>query len=63
MAAAQAMQSAEVAPTASQVAACTEARSASAAVMLKWNALRTTGLAALNAKRKAAGEPSIAVPH
>jgi photosystem II stability/assembly factor-like uncharacterized protein len=63
MAAAQAMQSAEVAPTASQVAACTEARSASAAVMLKWNALRTTGLAALNAKRKAAGEPAIAVPH
>ncbi len=38
-AAAMAMQGADVAPTANQVAACTKARAESAAVMLKWKAL------------------------
>ncbi|HEY3935619.1 MAG TPA: hypothetical protein VGL65_13490 [Gemmatimonadales bacterium] len=62
MAAALAMQSAEVAPTASEVAACGQARAESVAVTLRWNALRTTGLAALNAKLKAAGEAAIEAP-
>jgi hypothetical protein len=30
--------------------------------MIRWNALRTTGLAALNAKRSAAGLPAVALP-
>ena len=59
MAAAMAMQSAEVAPTASQIAAVTKARGDAAAVMKRWTALRTTGLAALNAKRKKAGQSAI----
>jgi hypothetical protein len=54
--AAMAMQAAEVAPTAPEVAACTKAQGEFVGVMAKWNVLRTTGLAALNAKRKAAGE-------
>ena len=61
-AAAMAMQSAEVAPTAAQVAACTRAQAGYVAVMAKWNALRTTGLAALNTKRKAAGQPIVSMP-
>jgi photosystem II stability/assembly factor-like uncharacterized protein len=60
--AAMAMQSADVAPTASQIAAVTRARTAGSAVMRRWTALKTTGLAALNAKRKAAGQAAIAVP-
>jgi hypothetical protein len=59
MAAAMAMQAAEVAPTASQIAAVTQARGDAAAVMKRWTALRTTGLAALNAKRKKAGQSAI----
>ncbi len=55
MAAAMAMQGAEVAPTARDVAACDEARTRSDDVMGKWRTLSTTGLAALNAKRTAAG--------
>ena len=56
------MQSAEMAPTASQVDAVTRARAQSAEVLKKWNALKGPGLAALNAKRKAAGQPAIAIP-
>jgi hypothetical protein len=59
MAAAMAMQAAEVAPTASQIAAVTKARGDAAAVMKRWTAVRTTGLAALNAKRKKAGQSAI----
>jgi len=62
LAAAMAMQNAEVAPTANQVAACERARAQAAALMPKWTALRTTGLAALNAKRKAAGQPAVSTP-
>jgi len=54
-----AMQAADVAPTTPQVTACERARSAYVAVMLRWNTLRTTGLATLNARRKAAGEPPL----
>jgi hypothetical protein len=62
MGAAMAMQGADVAPTASQVAACERARKQSAEVMAKWNALRTKGLAELNAKRRAAGQPLVTLP-
>jgi len=53
--AAMAMQGADVAPTAMQVVAGERARAQATAAMARWNTLRTTGLAALNAKRRAAG--------
>jgi len=59
--AAMAMQNADVAPTAVQIAACAAARAQGALVLPQWNALRTTRLAGLNAKRKAAGQPLISV--
>jgi len=60
--AAMSMQAAEVAPTANEVAACAHGRSQLATVMQRWNMLRTTGLSALNAKRKAAGLPAVTLP-
>jgi hypothetical protein len=62
IAAAMAMQGAEVAPTAREVAAVTEARRQSAAVMAQWTKASTVDLAAVNAKRKAAGQPAIELP-
>ncbi|MGE5761900.1 MAG: VPS10 domain-containing protein [Gemmatimonadota bacterium] len=62
LAAAMAMQSADVAPTAGQVAACDSARAQSRAVMSHWGTLKTTGLAGLNVKRRTAGLPAIALP-
>ncbi|HEY5060322.1 MAG TPA: hypothetical protein VII52_02250 [Gemmatimonadaceae bacterium] len=61
LAAAMAMQGADVAPTASQVANAAKARSQEAAAMARWNRLRTSELAALNAKRKTAGETPIVI--
>jgi photosystem II stability/assembly factor-like uncharacterized protein len=61
-AAAMAMQGADVAPTANQVLACTKARAASAAVLAKWRALSTTGLAALNTKLRTSGQPTVKLP-
>ena len=58
-AAAMAMQGADVAPTAIQVAACTAARTQSAQVLPQWTRLKTTALAAFNAKRRAAGQPEL----
>ena len=58
-AAAMAMQGADVTPTASEIAACDHARVQLSEVLPKWNALKTTGLAAFNAKRKAAGETTV----
>ena len=62
IAAAMAMQSAEMAPTASQLEAVTKARAQSAEALKKWNSLKGPGLTALNAKRKAAGQPAITLP-
>ena len=62
LAAAMAMQSADVAPTGREVAACASARRHSAEVIARWTKLKTTDLAALNAKRKAAGQPAIVMP-
>jgi hypothetical protein len=61
MAAAMAMQSADVAPTAKEVAACSNARRDSNTVMAQWTKLKTIDLAGLNAKRKAAGQPAITI--
>jgi hypothetical protein len=62
MAAAMAMQGADVTPTAAEVAACAAARTQAAPVMPKWAALSTSGLAGLNAKRRAAGLPAVSMP-
>jgi len=62
MAAAMAMQGADVAPITGQVAACDRARGQSVEVMARWKVLSTTGLGTLNAKRKAAGQPALALP-
>jgi len=62
LAAAMAMQRAEVAPTAAQITACAKAREQSRMVLPRWAALKTSGLAALNAKRKAAGLSPIELP-
>ncbi|HEV8498675.1 MAG TPA: hypothetical protein VGQ56_17485 [Gemmatimonadaceae bacterium] len=62
IAAAMAMQSADVTPTEGQVAACMRARATATDAMRRWTALRTTELNALNAKRKAAGQPTVALP-
>jgi photosystem II stability/assembly factor-like uncharacterized protein len=53
--AAMAMQGADVAPTAAQVAACGRARAQSTPLMARWTRLKTTGLAVFNATRSAAG--------
>ena len=62
MAAAMALQGADAAPTAREVAACAAARRQAADVMGRWTTLTTIDLAALNAKRKAAGQAAITVP-
>ena len=60
--AAMAMQGADVTPTATEIAACNRARAELTEVTPRWNALKTKGLAALNAKRKAAGETVVTLP-
>ena len=62
LAAAMAMQGADVAPTAREVAACDRAQAESRVVLQRWAALETTGLTALNAKLRAAGHSPVVVP-
>ncbi len=62
LAAAMSMQAAEAAPTGREVAACTAARANAAKVMAQWKKITSVDLPALNAKRKAAGQPAIVVP-
>jgi hypothetical protein len=50
-----AMQAADVAPTANTLAAVTAAEQNAARVMARWTALKTVDLPALNAQLKAAG--------
>ncbi len=61
LAAAMALQSAEVQPTATQLAATDRARAQLADVMKRWTALKVGELGKLNAKRKAAGQAPIAL--
>jgi photosystem II stability/assembly factor-like uncharacterized protein len=63
LSAAMTMQSADVTPTASQVAACDSARARSRDLLGRWNTLKSAGLSALNARRQAAGLPAIALPN
>jgi hypothetical protein len=60
--AAMAMQGADVAPTAAEVAGCDRARTQAAPVMAQWTRLKTAGLAAFNAKRSAAGAAPVRLP-
>ncbi len=62
MAAAMAMQGADAAPTARELAACATARRQAAEVMARWAKITTIDLAALNAKRKAAGQAAVVIP-
>jgi photosystem II stability/assembly factor-like uncharacterized protein len=62
MAAAMAMQGADVAPTARQVATAARARADAGAPMRAWTALKTSGLAAFNAKRQTSGQPPVTLP-
>ena len=59
MSAAMAMQDADATPTAKQIATVARARATGATVMKQWSTLSTSGLAALNAKRKAAGQATV----
>ena len=61
--AAMAIQGADVAPTASQAAACATARTQASVLMARWKDLETKGVAALNTRRKAAGEAEVRVPN
>ena len=56
------MQAAEVAPTANQLAAFAKAKADYTAVMARWTAMKSTGLAAFNAKRKVAGQSAVVIP-
>jgi photosystem II stability/assembly factor-like uncharacterized protein len=56
-----ALQAADVAPTANTVAAITAARQSAARVFARWNALKTIDLPALNAQLKAQGLPELQV--
>ena len=53
------LQSADVTPPATSVAAMTRAQQAAAGVMTRWTALKTVDLPALNAQLKAAGLPPL----
>lgn len=57
--AATALQTADVAPTASKLDAVAKAKADAATVMKKWTSLSTTELAKINTKRKAAGQATI----
>jgi hypothetical protein len=61
LAAAMAMQSAEVAPTAGEIAACARARAEAATMLAKWSALKTA-VSAFNTKQKAGGLPTVNLP-
>jgi hypothetical protein len=62
LAASLALQSAEIAPTEAQIAACARARDEARAVMARWSTLKTTGLSSLNATLKSKGRSAIMLP-
>jgi photosystem II stability/assembly factor-like uncharacterized protein len=62
MAAAMAMQGADVAPTAREIAACEHALQQYDVALRQWTALKTMGLQGLNVKRRAAGQPAVTLP-
>jgi photosystem II stability/assembly factor-like uncharacterized protein len=54
-----ALQDADTAPTETQVAACNHAKEQLQVLLPKWETLKTTTLAAFNARRKEAGQPEV----
>ena len=62
MTAVMAMQGADVAPTAKEIAACDRGVEQYHVASQHWTALKTTGLAALNAKLRGAGQPEVKLP-
>lgn len=59
--AAMGLQGADVAPTAVQIAACMAARKMAADVMPEWSSVKAA-VTGFNAKRKAAGQPTVPMP-
>ena len=57
-----AIQGADATPTVTQVGASDRARAQAAGALQRWNVLKSAGLGAFNAKRKAAGLPEVIVP-
>ena len=60
--AAMAMQGADVAPTAAEIAACGRARTEAAGVAARWTRVKTRDLEALNASRRDAGLAPLPLP-
>lgn len=58
----QTIEQSDMAPTTQTMEAVARTQQEFAGVMSRWNALRTTDLAALNAKLKSAGVPAIGAP-
>ncbi len=57
-----ALQNADVAPTTAEIAACRKAHEEFAEILEHWKTMKAKGLSALNAKRKADGQPLITLP-
>jgi hypothetical protein len=55
------LQAADVAPTTQMLAAIADGRKALAAIMSRWNELKTQDLAGLNVQLKASGLPVIEI--
>jgi len=62
LAASLALETADTAPTAAQIEACTQARQKAQSVMAKWDKVKGTGLAAFNARLTSKGHPALALP-
>lgn len=62
LAASLALETADTAPTAAQIEACTQAREKVHAVLAKWDEVKTTGLSAFNARLQSKGHPALALP-
>jgi hypothetical protein len=60
--ASMALQSADTAPTAAQIAACAQARTQADAAMARWEILKSKGLSSFNATRVASGQPALTLP-
>jgi predicted SprT family Zn-dependent metalloprotease len=56
------LQSADTAPTAAQTAATERAKTQAQAVMAKWNQVKTTDLAAFNARLRSKGQAALTLP-
>ena len=62
LAASLAMETADTAPTAAQIEACTQTREKAQSVMAEWDEVKGTGLSAFNARLTSKGHPALALP-